>query len=266
MASRNDSKKRKPFSGKVGTKCEAFFLKSLFNFKYIMNPPSFLILGLSAVTLSGLNAAISVNSINTFDSDTESWVRPRSSEAPTFTPNLSFDGQPGYLINRSTASGAGNRWTMWNISSTWTGDYVGAGVTGISLWADNRSGVGSAVPLRLAFNGAGGWFVTDSITISDSILGNEWARYEFDITNLTHVAQGTGQASDTLSDVSAFQVLVADSTPTQIGGRGFIRADSSPSTDLRFDNIQAVGIPEPSSALLLGLAGLLTCSRRRRSL
>lgn len=224
-----------------------------------------ILLSLLAFSPSSLFAVISVNSINSFDTDAQAWVRPNSSEAPTFTADNGFDGQPGHLINRSTANRPGNRWTMWNTSSTWTGDYLDAGVASISLWADNRSGVGSSVPLRLAFNGPGGWFITDSVAVTDSILGNEWTRYNFDITSLTHVAQGTGIANDTLADVTAFQMLVAATIPSRIGGRGFIQADNVPSTDLRFDNIAANAIPEPSSAILASLAGMLACSRRQRT-
>lgn len=219
---------------------------------------------LLALTAGPLFGAISTSSINTFDTDTEGWTRPRSSEAPTFTANPSFDGQPGYLINRSTASGAGNRWNMRTTSSTWTGDYLGANVGGISLWADNRSGVGTTIDLRLAFNGAGGWFITDAIAITDSIVGNEWTLYQFDLSSLTHVAQGSGLVEDTLSNVTAFQMLVAEDVPSRIGGQGFIQADSVPSTDLRFDNISATAIPEPSALILSAVTLIAGASRRRR--
>lgn len=218
---------------------------------------------LLAITCSPAAATISLDSLNSFNSNTEGWTRS-GGNIPAFSTEASFDGQPGQLSTRSTDNGQGTRWQMYNTSDTWTGDYLSAGVTNITFQADNRSGVGSSVPLRLAFNGPGGWFVTEAMNINDSILGDEWTLYNFDLTTLFHVAEGTAVAEETLGGVTAFQILVAEAVPTVIGGAGFIRADIAPSTEIRFDNISASAIPEPSAVILGGIAALMTFSRRRR--
>ena len=93
---------------------------------------------------------------------------------------------------------------MWN-DAQWTGDYLVAGVTRINLFADNRSGSGQVIDLRLAFNGPGGWFVTPAAPIDDTMFGgDEWQFLTFDVSaaGLTHVTGGSGSYVATMGGVT----------------------------------------------------------------
>ncbi|MGC6427573.1 MAG: PEP-CTERM sorting domain-containing protein [Akkermansiaceae bacterium] len=222
-------------------------------------------LAVFAAASCGVQGAVTLSSHSRFDSDTDGWQEGGASpNPPSQTANPSWDGNPGYLINTSTGSGvAGSRFVMFHLGSDWTGDYLGAGVSAISIYVDNWSGAGSTLPLAIAFNGPGGWFLSDPVGVTDVTPGvAEWQRVQFDLSvaNFTR-ASGNGTLADTLGDVSRFEILLEDGAGVSVS-RNNIRGERL-AADLRFDDIRAV--PEPSNLGLILLGGLISLGRRKRS-
>ncbi len=205
------------------------------------------------------SAEISLGSIDTFDSDNEGWRVGDAGVAPTFNGDNSFDGQPGFLRHFSDGGGPNGKWIMWSLESDWTGDYVDAGVTGISLWADGRTG--DDLPFWLGFNGPGGWFFTPAQTITTA---DDWERFVFDVSpeSLIYSADsgGTGNAVDTMSEVSRFEVF-AGPGPVSFASRGDLLRAGNSNNVVWLDNIAA--IPEPSTAVLGGLTMTILLTRNR---
>jgi hypothetical protein len=150
---------------------------------------------------------------------------------------------------------------MFNNNAQWTGDYPGAEVTAISMWVDNRTGAGSTLPLAIAFNGSGGWFLSNPINILDVTAGvDEWQQVQFDLTsaNFSQVS-GFGTFADTMANVSRFEILLEDGIDASAGS--LVRGEQV-AANLQFDDIQA--IPEPASLLLALLGGSFAFLRRKR--
>ncbi|MEL6798165.1 MAG: hypothetical protein AAFO89_15260, partial [Planctomycetota bacterium] len=151
------------------------------------------------------------------------------------------------------------KWLMWTQQSDWTGDYLDAGVDGISLWADGRTG--DDITFWLGFDGPGGWFFTPGQTI---VTADDWQRFEFGLApdSLIYASGsgGTGLAADTLSDVSRFEIFAGFGPVTYAANGDLLRAGTSNNV-IWFDSI--VAVPAPASAGVLAAAGL-AASRRRR--
>lgn len=209
----------------------------------------------------GAHAQISTNSIDTFAASNEGWRVGNAGVNPTAEGGTSFDGDPGFLRHFSDNNRANSRFIMWTEDSDWTGNYIDAGVTGISLWADGRAG--DDLPFWLAFDGDGGWFHTPAQTI---ITAEGWTRFDFALTpeSLIHVGAsgGTGIASDTLSDVTRFEIFAGPGSVAYASRGDILRADRSENV-VWFDNIAAV--PTPGTVGLAGVAALAAAARRRRA-
>ncbi|MEO1585501.1 MAG: hypothetical protein AAFR96_13140 [Planctomycetota bacterium] len=218
---------------------------------------------LCVVSIAGLAAPtagqISVGSADRFEADNEGWRVGNAGVNPTFNPDPSFDGQPGFLRHFSDGAGPNGKWLMWTQQPDWTGDYLSAGVDGISLWADGRTG--DDIAFWLGFDGPGGWFFTLGQTI---VTADEWQRFEFDLdpNGLIYAdgSGGTGNASDTLSDVSRFEIF-AGFGPVTYAPRGDLLRAGTSNNVIWFDSI--VAVPTPASAGVL-LAGAFAACRRRR--
>lgn len=204
--------------------------------------------------------AITLLSFDNFAVNTDHWIEGAASpNPPTWSSNPGQDGiTPGHLISVSDGSGAGGRQLIWNDNAEWTGNYMLAGVDAIELWADNRSGTGSNLNLRIAFDGLGGWFVSNPQIVSDIIIGDEWTKYTFSLTpvNFTWIAAsgGSGIFNDTLASVGRFEILVSSGLPSY-GAAGDILQGDQTVSDLRFDDIAAV--PEPNLVMFIGILGIV---------
>lgn len=230
-------------------------------------------LWLSLAFHSSVSAAITFNSVDEFETDTEGWREGNASpNPPTWTGNPGWNGEAGYLISLSDGAGSGGRQQLWTSDSDWTGNYLspteGPAIAGVSYWADNRSGSATDLALRVAFDGPGGWFVSDAIVLEDQIPGtNEWTRHEFDFASSNFLwvggSGGTQVFDDTLSDVTRFQLLHSVAFPTFAANGDVLRGESIVS-DLRLDGFRAVAVPEPGSLAVVSLLGMGACLRRRR--
>lgn len=177
--------------------------------------------------------------------------------APIHNSGVGADGLAGHLQNVSDGAGSGGRWLMFN-DAQWTGDYLTAGVTGFQLDFDNRSGNGVDANLRIALNGAGGWFLSDDILVAD---GSGWQTFGFDLLSLNHLTGGSNSLTDTLSDVTRFEILSSVSDTPSVGGAGVVRGDNLVA-DFRVDNLRAV--PEPTTFALVVMAAMGLAVRRRK--
>ena len=154
-------------------------------------------------------AFIAVGETSDFeDGTTQGWVVGNPGEHPAPPTNVPDGGPDGagdnFLQTQSFGdAGVGSRLVWFNQASTWTGNYTGEGVTAIGASVLNQ-GVNDVV-LRVAFDGAGGRFVTtEGITVSP---GDDWQEITLDITASDLTAAGGNDVDATLSDVSAIRFL-----------------------------------------------------------
>ena len=168
------------------------------------------------------------------------WTEGNSSpNPPVHDIGPGLDGLAGHLQNSSTSLGPGGRWLAFNSDPRWQGDYLSAGVVTILIDFDNRSGNGTDGNFRVAFNGSGGWFVSDDFLVAD---GAGWQQGSFDLASLSHLVAsgGTGVFADTLSNVTQFEILSSVSDTPGIGKSGRPQGDQL-FADFRVDNILAAG-------------------------
>ncbi len=219
---------------------------------------------LLAIAFCPAAEAISLGSIDTFDTDTEGWEIAGRGADPTFDPGVSFNGQPGFLTHFSDNSGQNSKWLMLSDESDWTGDYISAGVGSISLWMDGVSGDADPI-VWLGFDGPGGWFFTPGQRL---IIDDDWKRFEFEVTpdSLIHSAAsgGTGVAADTMGAVTQFEVFAGPAPVTFKGGGDLLEGGRSTSV-INLDNIAAQAVPEPTASAILLFGSLLGVGFTRRS-
>lgn len=180
-----------------------------------------------------------------------------SPNPPGHDGGLGLDGLAGHLQNVSSGFGSGGRWQMLNDDSRWMGDYLAAGVTGINLDFDNRSGNGTDANLRIALDGPGGWFLSDDILVAD---GSGWQQFGFSLNSLNHLSGGSGLLNDTLTGVTQFEILSSVTDTPSVTGFG--PQGNNLVADFRVDNIAAV--PEPGSMALITACAVGFIVRRRK--
>lgn len=213
----------------------------------------------AAVTSPSAHALITTSSLDDFSASLEGWRIGGAGIQPARIAAAGPDLQTGYLSHLSDGGGANGKWLMWSDNGKWQGDYLSAGVTGISLWANVSAG-SSPVSMRIAFVGPGGWF-----TSSAQSVGAGWANYTFALvsSNFTYIPSsgGTGLFSSTLAGVTRFEILAGSGSVSYRSSGDIVQAGNSVNTIL-VDNIGAV--PEPSTYALVLMAGAGWLLWRRR--
>ncbi|MEM9236822.1 MAG: hypothetical protein AAGB14_08590 [Verrucomicrobiota bacterium] len=207
---------------------------------------------LAASTLSV--QAVSLLQVETFDSPTGWTSGNPNPNPPQINPVAGPGGigDPGLLVSSSVGSSAGSRLVTFN-TTDWTGNYSGAGVTALSM--DLRNTGSDDLFVRIAVNGPGGWFVTDSQEVGS---GLGYATFLFDITPVS-LSPAQDRSSPLGNDVDA---TLASVTQARIlhNATGGLAIGAVANAELRIDNITAV--PEPKVPVLVGLA-LLFCIKRK---
>jgi hypothetical protein len=214
----------------------------------------------AALAFTSSASAVTLYQVDEFDLSVAGWSEGGSTPNGPSTADTGLSGG-AYLTNASTGTGGpGNRQLMWN-DAQWSGDYIGEGITGISFDAANTGA--DAFNFRFAFNGAGGWFISDSVVLNDLSSGDLTA-YALSITetDLTYVSGGTGTFADTMSGVTRLEIVSLAGISPSIGGGGSVLRGDSVATNLLLDNVRA--IPEPGAVALSALALFGFAARRRR--
>lgn len=155
-------------------------------------------------------------------------------------------GDPALRVTSNGGSGPGGKLLIFN-NSSWTGNHSAAGVTRITLALRNTGS--TTLSFRLAFNGMGGWFATPAAPLAPF---TGWVTREFDTRPAALVNVVGSDAAATMATVSQMRILHAsapDFRGAQVAGSFMV------------DSIQAV--PEPSTAVLLALAGAGCLFRKR---
>jgi len=206
-------------------------------------------------------SASSVFVISTFDSGSDGWQPWDTNTAGGLSP-----GNP-YLSVDADGSGVKGKAITFNPTAEWTGDYLSAGITEVRLDIANMSEF-DTLNLRVAIGNraspmqsGGTWWVSSApITIPTS---SGWAQVSISLkeADLVRVGNemgelGTDTYAETFSDVRNIRLLSAN-LPLGAIGDEFIGT-------VAMDNISLIAVPEPCSAMLLGMCVGLGLLRRRR--
>lgn len=217
---------------------------------------------LTAALLAGPAQAVTLGQVDTFASGTtENWNAGGGplGQVPPVPPSVVAAGGPAgsadsfLQIVSNGSQGPGGRLVAMNALAQWSGNYIAAGVTAISMDLKNLGN--SDLSVRLYFEDPIPGPPTNEAVTSAAVLpaGSGWTHVSFAITPpaLT-VLQG--DAATLLGNTTVLRIYSggADFPPERITGV------------LGVDNVRAV--PEPASAALLlgGMAAVAGVAARRR--
>jgi hypothetical protein len=157
------------------------------------------------------------------------------------------------------ADGPGSRLSAYNTSSAWSGDYLSAGVTGISFWGRNFGA--SDVVLRLAvvtFPSEPGPPINAALSVTPVVLSanSGWSFYTLSLApGALFAPLGTAEgALRNVTELRLYHSAAPGFPPPVFAGV------------IGLDDITATTVPEPATLALVagGLAVLGVGARRRR--
>ncbi len=203
-------------------------------------------------------------------------------QVDSFDPGHAFgwggDSQPFTIEMNGGPQGAGDGFFAYSSHGTggpgarmvipneangnqWSGDYLAAGVTGYALDVSNPGA--SQLDLRVAVANGGTWYVSsDPVVVPES---SDWVSVAFMVSEdaMTRVGSGTDDFATVMSDVGRVRLLSsAGLPPVSFGGTGGVQGDLIVAS-IGFDNFRAIGVPEPTSLLMIA-AGWIVARRRWR--
>lgn len=223
----------------------------------------------AGIALSQVGLGVTVAEFDDFDAPigalnpTESWLEGVNSVTNPFQQPFGGPDDSGFLSDSSNGNNAGGRVQLWN-TDQWTGDYLGQGILSLSMDAINLSGAGGEpLHFRVAFNGPGGWFVSDPQTVVPQ-TGWQSLLFDLSLTGLSYAGGGNTAYGSTMSSVNRMQIIsLQEGGPFSVGGNSGLRGELV-NASWGLDNIRAgVAIPEPAN-LMMALLGGIGLLRRRR--
>ncbi len=222
--------------------------------------PKYAVLSVLFMGVVGCLYGDPVITTNTFDTGREGWQPWTTNDV-----NGISLGNP-YLKIAADGSGVFGKMITFNSNPEWTGNYSGAGITGIRLDIANMSD-SDDVHLRVALGNraspqqsGGTWWLSKTATIIP--LESEWTSVflPFSEPDMRVVGNIMGESDndsfvDTFNDIQNIRILSA-TVPFGAIGDEFVG-------DVGIDNVALV--PEPSTMPLIGLGSLLIFYGRRRN-
>lgn len=228
-----------------------------------MRCPVLVALGLLLATSEG-HAQVLLNQVDTFESGLANWQNMAG------LASVQLGGPAGAadhflrLATNGAAAGPGSLMIGFN-QAQWVGDYTAQNITAIEMDLKNinypnlGAGMSVRIVLRTDVTGASTpAYVSNSVTV---LADNAWhhAVFALDAGNFTAVGSPPPPsfASVLAGGNMDFRILHNPSAAA-------IGASTAPiAGELGIDNIQAVGIPEPGSITLCGIALLIATGRYR---
>ena len=229
---------------------------------------------LSWVLIGGPAGAISLGQVETFDGQTTpgGWTTAFFGAMNPNPPAVVDDAMQLVATGDVTSPRAqpGGKLTAFEVGGLWSGDYVGAGVSSITMDLANAAD-GSELSLRILamsfnddFTVLQGAFYTQAVAIGAG-ENLEAARFNLREGSVIDLLGGGSDYNTVFSDVDSVRIFHNPNGGSFIGGP-FGAGEAAPfvSATLGVDNITAV--PEPTTAVLLslGLLGLASLPARAR--
>jgi len=229
----------------------------------------------ATLALSGSAQAVSIGQVQAFDGQTNpGWITSffgaMNPNPPSVVSSSNLSGDAMQLVATGDAmvprSQPGGKLTAFEVGGLWSGDYIGAGVSGITmdLYNSQDSAALSVRLLLMSFNDdfsvlQGAFYSSDPVSI-DPAQTLDAALFSLNRGALTDLLGGGSDYNAVLSDVDSVRIFHNPNGGTFIGGP-FGAGQPAPfvSATLEVDNITAV--PEPATAVLLSL-GLLGLAAR----
>lgn len=153
-------------------------------------------------------------------------------------------------------NGAGSKLTVINLGGQWAGNYLAAGITGISFNAINLGATNLFLRILLEDPLLGPPVnVAASATAQPLAVGSGWTPMFFPLFGPNGLTALSGNLNTLLTGVTAIRIF---NSPTL--------SDTGPAivAQLGVDNVTAVATPEPRSMVLVGTGVLLLILRRAR--
>jgi hypothetical protein len=167
---------------------------------------------LALLIVPSLGFGIGLGQIDDFETGLQNWRSGSNNPNPPEAVILGGGSDRVMVVTANGGSGAGSKLVVFNLAQ-WSGDYIAAGVTGVSLDLENLSS--TELMIRLVVRGAGGSFASDAVdlpaganlgTVILSLLPND----------LTHVGVGPNDVDATLSNVTELRILHS-AVPQSVG-------------------------------------------------
>ena len=199
--------------------------------------PSIPIVVLAVLAVLHLGApvhAIAVGEVDAFSLGLEGWDQGQASPALGWVPNGGPDGSP-YLRVVADGSASQGRIVVFNQTPAWTGDYLAAGVTSVTMSLNNLGATDLNMRVALGTSSApmsgGSWL--SSTTPINLPAGSGWMSVEFPLGPAAMtLVNGGGPYEFIMQNVVTLRLLHA-TAPNSIG--------NLLTGSLGVDNITAVG-------------------------
>lgn len=204
-----------------------------------------------------VRAAIVLGQVDDFEDGTlHDWSNGGATN-PNPATNVASGGPGGaadnfMLVSANGQLGAGGKLVVFN-SLQWAGNYLAAGVDGISMQARNQGS--TDLTLRLILSGGAGSLST--VAPVELPAGGGWTTVSFPLASANLAGDSV---NDVLAGVSELNLVHSPSVITSRAAAPGIEAQ------LGVDNITAGPVPEPGGGLgLAGVVAAMWLARRRRS-
>jgi hypothetical protein len=189
---------------------------------------------LPLLSLPNASHAVSVGEIDSFATNLEGWGQGQASTAVTRVLSGGPTGDP-YLRIVADSTASQGRLVVFNQTAAWTGDYLAAGVTSVTMDLNNLGATDLSLRLVLGTSPApmlGGSWLASSAPINLP-SGSGWMSVDFPLASAAMtLVDGSDPYAAVMSNVATLRLLHA-TVPSSVG--------NLVTATLGVDNITAVG-------------------------